>query len=110
MEVHVSEQQSIVPTAPLIIATKRLRLLEVRPHSKQLPGLTLLAAPWDYVVSCQVNRLATCGRQSYDLSDAVAYLPHYLQSRRVFEVPLNTVHSWSTKYTLPWSSNNDDVG
>ncbi|KAI3584856.1 hypothetical protein IWW34DRAFT_268271 [Fusarium oxysporum f. sp. albedinis] len=45
------------------------------------PGLTVLAAPWEYAFCCKIDRLSGAGLhtpESYDASDVVEYLHRYL--------------------------------
>ncbi|GES58011.1 putative protein of unknown function [Aspergillus terreus] len=76
------------------------------------PGLTVLAAPWQYAFCCKVDRMAGGGinsARSYDLEDAVVYLSRYFVTHRVENVQRTTVQSWFVQYSLRWTAANDDV-
>jgi len=76
------------------------------------PGLTVLAAPWQYAFCCKVDRLAGGGlnpARAYDLDDAVQYLHRYLTRCGAAEVQDATVRGWFVEYRLRWTSVNDAV-
>lgn len=78
----------------------------------QQPGLTVLAAPWNYAFCCKVDRMAGGGLNSaraYDLSDAVEYLRRYLARAKSAQVPVQVVQAWFTQFSLRWTGNNDVV-
>ncbi|KAK4142558.1 uncharacterized protein C8A04DRAFT_29835 [Dichotomopilus funicola] len=78
----------------------------------QEPGLTVLAAPWQYAFCCKVDRVAGGGIQAarpYDVPDAVNYLRRYLSRQGKTQVPLATVKEWFTQYSLRWTANCDIV-
>lgn len=75
------------------------------------PGLTVLAAPWQYSFCCKLDRLAGGGLHSarhYDLDDAVEYLHQYMTTNNVTQIPKDTVQGWFEQYSLRWTKNNDD--
>ncbi|KAI1061835.1 hypothetical protein LB506_009813 [Fusarium annulatum] len=60
------------------------------------PGLTVLAAPWEYAFCCKIDRLSGAGLhspESYDASDAVEYLHRYLTNLRLDNVPRSTLQA-----------------
>lgn len=76
------------------------------------PGLTVLAAPWQYAFCCKVDRLAGGGinsARSYDQDDAVQYLARYLSTTRVAQVPKSILQLWFGQYSLRWTKTNDAV-
>jgi hypothetical protein len=76
------------------------------------PGLTVLAAPWDYAFCCKVDRLAGAGIRPaavYDRDDAVEYLSRYLSKHGMAQVQKKTVQMWFAQYSLRWTSANDTV-
>lgn len=78
----------------------------------QQPGLTVLAAPWQYAFCCKVDRVAGGGIQGgrpYDVPDAVQYLRRYFARNNKTKVPIAIVKEWFTQYSLRWTPNNDAV-
>lgn len=76
------------------------------------PGLTVLAAPWEYAFCCKVDRLAGSGTNTarpYDQDDAVQYLARYLSTRRLTKVSKEAVQSWFAQYKLRWTTTIDVV-
>ncbi|KAI2624293.1 hypothetical protein GGR54DRAFT_569301 [Hypoxylon sp. NC1633] len=70
------------------------------------PGLTVLAAPWQYAFCAKVDRLAGGGLHAprpYDLPDATQYMNQYLYSYSLTSVPSTTVETWFTLYSLRWT-------
>ncbi|KAI1321522.1 hypothetical protein F5Y16DRAFT_416870 [Xylariaceae sp. FL0255] len=70
------------------------------------PGLTVLAAPWNYSFCCKVDRISgggIHGAREYDLDDACHYLRRFLQLNKVAQVKQATVYAWFEKYELVWS-------
>ncbi|RBR09029.1 uncharacterized protein FIESC28_10037 [Fusarium coffeatum] len=60
------------------------------------PGLTVLAAPWEYAFCGKVDRLSVGGlhsAQDYDLSDALEYLRRYLTKSELEHIPKSTVQA-----------------
>lgn len=78
----------------------------------QQPGLTVLAAPWNYAFCCKVDRLAGGGLHSarkYDLSDAVEYLARYLMAAGMPWISMDTAMDWFRRFSLRWTDNNDQA-
>ncbi|KAI0110318.1 hypothetical protein GGR51DRAFT_510619 [Nemania sp. FL0031] len=76
------------------------------------PGLTILAAPWNYAFCCKVDRLAGGGIQSariYDLDDAVQYLAQYLKLQRQTQIQRETIKAWFARFLLSWNDNVEEV-
>ncbi|KAL9127371.1 MAG: hypothetical protein Q9217_003743 [Psora testacea] len=70
-------------------------------------GLKILAAPWDYAMCGQMDRLTLQNRvRPYDLSDAVAYLHYYIHRHGGQPVTIATVKDWCHSYQKQTS---DDV-
>ncbi|KAI1409319.1 hypothetical protein F5Y13DRAFT_92260 [Hypoxylon sp. FL1857] len=72
----------------------------------QQPGLTVLAAPWNYAFCCKIDRLAgggITGPRSYDFDDALQYLSRYLQRHGVRQLQKATVQAWFVRYSLRWT-------
>jgi hypothetical protein len=60
------------------------------------PGLTVLAAPWEYAFCCKIDRLSEAGLhspESYDASDAVEYLHRYLTKSKLEYIPKSTAQA-----------------
>lgn len=71
------------------------------------PGLTVLAAPWEYAFCCKIDRVAgggIKGGRSYDIPDAVQYLHQFLGRHRVSHVSKQTVKDWFAQYALKWTT------
>ncbi|KAI1142184.1 hypothetical protein F5Y05DRAFT_370040 [Hypoxylon sp. FL0543] len=78
----------------------------------QQPGLTVLAAPWNYAFCCKIDRLAgggITGHRSYDFDDALQYLSRYLQLHNKRQLQKATVQAWFARYSLSWTSQVDEV-
>ncbi|KAF2965017.1 hypothetical protein GQX73_g8556 [Xylaria multiplex] len=70
------------------------------------PGLTVLAAPWNYAFCCKVDRLAGSGIQEareYDLDDATEYLSRYLRLHNVSQIQGTNIQTWFARYSLRWN-------
>lgn len=76
------------------------------------PGLTVLAAPWNYAFCCKVDRISGQGMHDarpYDLSDAIQYIHRYVQQHRITHVRRGDVQAWFTRFSLRWSNNTEAV-
>lgn len=64
------------------------------------PGLTILAAPWEYAFSAKINRILTGGvqRRPYDLADAATYIHEYIRSHGNASIPVATARGWAKHY------------
>jgi hypothetical protein len=64
------------------------------------PGLTVLAAPWEYAFSGKISRLLKGGDQvrPYDVSDAVHYLDIYIKQGSGQPVPVTTIEGWAKRF------------
>ena len=65
----------------------------------QMPGLTLLAAPWEYAFTAKLSRIAS-GTQvrAYDQDDAVAYLNQIILGRSNQPVRRTSIERWAMRY------------
>ncbi len=71
------------------------------------PGLTLVAAPWEYALCTKLNRMrrseiGETSERAYDITDAAAYL-HQMVTRLQSPVPTDTIVQSMERYGLPWS-------
>lgn len=65
----------------------------------QRPGLTLLAAPWEYAFTAKLSRIATGERvRAYDQDDAVAYLNQIILGRSNQPVRRASIERWANRY------------
>lgn len=64
----------------------------------QAPGLTVLAAPWNYAFTKKISRITQGTGRDYDAADAVAYLHQYIVRHGGQPVPVPTVREWGTRY------------
>ncbi|MCJ1369573.1 hypothetical protein MMC20_000785 [Loxospora ochrophaea] len=69
----------------------------------QAAGLEVLAAPWQYAFSAEVDKIArgggSGGSQGYDNgNNAAHYLCYYLTKRNETYVPIRTVRHWGGRY------------
>jgi hypothetical protein len=63
------------------------------------PGLTVVAAPWNYAFIKKVSRITQGTARPYDSSDAAAYLHEYITKVHSNKpVPLANIQSWGVKY------------
>ncbi|KAG6020916.1 hypothetical protein E4U41_002678 [Claviceps citrina] len=77
----------------------------------QEPGLTVLAAPWNYAFCCKVDRISGKGsdERKYDLEDAVQYLDRYLRSVKKDQIARDAVKAWFARFSLRWTAETDAV-
>ncbi|KAJ5691609.1 hypothetical protein N7488_012344 [Penicillium malachiteum] len=71
----------------------------------QAPGLTLLAAPWEYLFCTKMHRLSGRGvhtKRTYDQEDAVHYLERYFSRHSTAAVAQETVMFWFGQYLIEW--------
>ncbi|KAG6006971.1 hypothetical protein E4U43_000372 [Claviceps pusilla] len=78
------------------------------------PGLTVLAAPWNYAFCCKVDRIARAGHgdpRPYDLDDAMHYLARYLRpfKQDVGQIAREKIRAWFVRYSLEWTESTDEV-
>lgn len=63
------------------------------------PGLTVVAAPWNYAFIKKVSRITQGTGRSYDAADAVAYLHQFIiSSNSNRPVTFETVQGWGKRY------------
>lgn len=63
------------------------------------PGLTVVAAPWNYAFVKKISRMAQGTGRPYDAADAVAYLRQVISSSRSKKpVPFETIQKWGKMY------------
>lgn len=78
----------------------------------QAPGLTLLAAPWEFLFCTKLHRLSGRGvstATSYDQEDAVHYLERYISLQSTAAVPQRTVRFWFRQYLLDWTTETEEL-
>lgn len=63
-----------------------------------VPGLKVLAAPWDYAFIKKVSRITQGTGRQYDPSDAVSYLHEYIRRHGNTPVRIQDVRAWGTQY------------
>ncbi|KAG5988237.1 hypothetical protein E4U54_004722 [Claviceps lovelessii] len=76
------------------------------------PGLTVLAAPWNYAFCCKVDRIARSGHgDAYDLDDAMHYLARYLRpfKQDLDQIPRDKIRAWFVRYSLEWTASTDEA-
>lgn len=64
----------------------------------QAPGLTALAAPWNYAFVNKVSRMAQGTSRPYDAKDAAAYLHQYIRRHGGRAVDLGAICEWGRLY------------
>jgi hypothetical protein len=62
------------------------------------PGLTALAAPWNYAFVKKVNRIAEGKGRPYDMHDALSYLHEYICCHRGHPVHVMQIRRWGIVY------------
>jgi hypothetical protein len=63
------------------------------------PGLTVVAAPWNYAFIKKVSRISQGTARPYDSSDAATYLHEYITKVHSNKpVPLAKIQTWGVKY------------
>ncbi|KAI3115785.1 hypothetical protein CBS147333_1285 [Penicillium roqueforti] len=78
----------------------------------QAPGLTLLAAPWEFLFCTKLHRLSGRGvstATSYDQEDAVHYLEKYISLQSTAAVAQGTVRFWFGQYLLDWTTETEEL-
>ena len=60
------------------------------------PGLTILAAPWNYALCAKIERMGSSSRRGYDSLDAATYLHRYIQGHGGLPVPMTSITEWAT--------------
>jgi len=64
----------------------------------QRPGLTLLAAPWNYAFCAKIARILTGEVRPYDLTDAATYLHRYIQRNGGRPVQVGQIEGWAQRF------------
>lgn len=101
-----TETQMWIPGRLHAELTRRSERQDVRIYDR--PGLTILAAPWDYAYSAKINRILRPQGQAraYDMDDAVVYLHEYIQSHGNQPLQVSACLGWAKEYQ---HDSNEDI-
>lgn len=64
----------------------------------QAPGLTALAAPWNYAFVKKISRISQGVGRPYDVKDATTYLHQHIRSYGGHAVRANIIREWGLLY------------
>ncbi|KAJ5669109.1 hypothetical protein N7462_010179 [Penicillium macrosclerotiorum] len=77
------------------------------------PGLTILAAPWEYQLCTKLDRLSNSGKLNnthpYDEEDALHYLARYLDRNSIDVLQKSKIQCWFRDYSLIWHLGTDEI-
>ncbi|KAF8864052.1 hypothetical protein BDZ45DRAFT_548653, partial [Acephala macrosclerotiorum] len=67
----------------------------------QQPGLTVLAAPWKFMLAAKMDRMTTSTWRKYDATDAAHFLHQYIRAHGDRRVTLDLMDQWAKEFGRP---------